>query len=394
MIEVQDIFLKYGFEYCNNHKLPMHLRKVINNIISCRTSELGGHVDECEDCGYTRISYNSCRDRHCPKCQTLKKEKWLEDRKNDLLPVSYFHVVFTIPEELNFLTLINQKEMYSILFKATSETLLELSRDTKYLGGEIGFTTILHTWGQNLMNHPHIHCVVPSGGLSLDSNKWINSKEDFFIPVKVLSRKFRGKFLYYLRKEYYNNPKLKFISDVENLKNKDVFQCFVGKLYKKEWIVYCKPPFGSAEHVLGYLGRYTHRVAISNNRIVSFENGLVVFKWRDYRDNSKEKFMTVTAEEFIRRFLMHVLPQKFVKIRHYGILSNRNRMTKLKKCKEILKVPISKIQTKVNLNTAELLFKITGININVCPCCSGKMINNRNLEPKISDPPERISKTA
>lgn len=394
MIEVQDIFLKYGIDYCNNHNLPLHLRKVISNITSCRTSELGGHVDECEDCGHTRISYNSCRDRHCPKCQTLKKERWLQDRKNDLLPVSYFHVVFTIPEELNFFTLTNQKEMYSILFKAVSETLLELSRDTKYLGAQIGFTTILHTWGQNLMNHPHIHCVVPSGGLSLDGSKWINSKKDFFIPVKVLSRKFRGKFLYYLKKEYYNNPKLKFINHNENLKYKDVFQCFVDRLYKKEWIVYCKPPFGSAEHVLEYLGRYTHRVAISNNRVVAFENGLVVFKWRDYRDNNKEKFMTVTAEEFIRRFLMHVLPHKFVKIRHYGILSNRNRMTKLKKCKRILKVSMSKIDTNLKLNTAELLFKLTGVDINICPCCSGKMVNKRKLEPKISDPPESVSKIA
>jgi hypothetical protein len=394
MPEIQDIFLEYGYDYCNNHNLPFNLRKVISNIISCRTSELGGHVDECEDCGHTRISYNSCRDRHCPKCQTLKKERWLLDRKDDLLPVSYFHVVFTIPQELNFFTLTNQKEMYSILFKSASETLLELSRDKKYLGAEIGFTTILHTWGQNLMNHPHVHCVVPSGGLSLDGNRWINSKKDFFIPIKVLSRKFRGKFLYYLKKEYYNNPKLKFVGDTEQLKYKDVFGSFIDNLYKKEWIVYCKPPFGSPEHVLEYLGRYTHRVAISNNRIVYFDNGLVVFKWRDYRDNNKEKFMTVTAEEFIRRFLLHVLPQKFVKIRHYGILSNRNRMTKLKKCKKILKVSSPKNDTKIKLNTAELLFKITGIDLNICPCCSGKMINKKKLDPKIFDPPDSDSKTA
>lgn len=394
MPEVQDIFFKHGFDYCNNYNLPFHLRKVISNLISCRTSELGGHVDECEDCGHVRISYNSCRDRHCPKCQTLKKERWLQDRKDDLLPVSYFHVVFTIPQELNFLTLINQKELYSILFKATSETLLELSRDKKYLGAEIGFTTILHTWGQNLMNHPHIHCVVPSGGLSLAGNRWINSKKDFFIPIKVLSRKFRGKFLYYLKNEYYSNPKLKFIGDIEQLKSKDIFQCFIDKLYKKEWIVYCKPPFGSPEHVLEYLGRYTHRVAISNNRIVFFDNGLVVFKWRDYRDNNREKFMTVTAEEFIRRFLMHVLPQKFVKIRHYGILSNRNRMTKLKKCKNLLKVSLPRDDAKSKLSTTELLFKITGIDINVCPCCNGKMINKKKIDPKISDPPDADFKTA
>lgn len=394
MIEVQDIFLECGLDYCNNHNLPLHLRKVISDIISCRTSELGGHVDECEDCGHTRISYNSCRNRHCPKCQTVSKERWLENRKNDLLPVSYFHVVFTIPEELNFLTLTNQEKMYSVLFKAVSETLLELSRDAKYLGAEIGFTTILHTWGQNLMNHPHIHCVVPSGGLSLDGTRWINSKKDFFIPVKVLSRKFRGKFLYYLKKEYYNNTGLKFIGDMETLKYKDVFQCFIDKLYKKEWVVYCKPPFGSAEHVLEYLGRYTHRVAISNNRIVAFENGYVVFKWRDYRDNNKKKHMIVTAEEFIRRFLMHVLPRKFVKIRHYGILSNRSRKIKLKRCRTILKVSIQKNEAKVKLTAAELLFKLTGIDINKCPCCSGKMITKRKIDSKASDPADKNTKTA
>ena len=199
MIELQDIFLKHSEEYCNRHKLPFHIHKVMKNIEVCRTAKLGGHVDECPECGHTRISYNSCRNRHCPKCQTLAKEKWLEERKRDLLPVGYFHVVFTIPEELNYITLTNQKEMYSILFKATSETLLELGKDRKYLGAEIGFTTILHTWGQNLMNHPHVHCIVPSGGLSFEGSRWIESRKDFFIPVKVLSRKFRGKFLFYFK---------------------------------------------------------------------------------------------------------------------------------------------------------------------------------------------------
>jgi len=394
MTEVQDIFAEYGEKYCRNHKLPIHIRNVVNNIVACRTSQLGGHVDECDECGHTRISYNSCRNRHCPKCQTLTKEKWLENRKDDLLPISYFHVVFTIPEELNYLTLTNQKELYSILFKATSETLLELSKDIKYLGAEIGFTSILHTWGQNLMNHPHVHCIVPSGGLSLDGTRWISTKKDFFIPVRVLSRKFRGKFLYYLKKEYYTNPKLKFTGDVEELIDKDVFQCFIDKLYRKEWVVYCKPPFSSAEHVLEYLGRYTHRVAISNNRIVALENGYVVFKWRDYRDNNKQKFMTVTAEEFIRRFLMHVLPSKFVKIRHYGFLSNRNRVTKLKRCKRILKVTIKKKEDISKLSIAELLFKLTGIDLNKCPCCNGRMETRKKLDPRRAHPPDEIFKIA
>lgn len=395
MIEVQDIFRQHGEEYIRNHRLPPHILKTIINIEDCRTSALGGHVDCCEDCGETRISYNSCRNRHCPKCQTLAKEKWLESRKNDLLPVSYFHTVFTIPQELNYLVLLNQKVMYSILFKAASETLLELARDRKYLGAEIGFTMILHTWGQNLMNHPHVHCIVPSGGLSLKGDKWINSKEDFLMPIKVISRKFRGKFLSYLREEYKINNNLVFTGETKELKRKDVFDAYIDKLYKTEWVVYCKPPFGSAEHVLEYLGRYTHRVAISNNRIVALENGYVVFKWRDYSDNNTEKYMTISADEFIRRFLMHILPSKFVKIRHYGILSNRNRITKLKKCKMILKVSQSKEdRDMLKLSTAELILKLTGKDIFVCPICNGKMIRKEKIEAHLSRPPNKILKTS
>ena len=393
MIEVQDIFRQHCEEYIRNHRLPPHILKTIINIEDCRTSALGGHVDCCEDCGETRISYNSCRNRHCPKCQTLAKEKWLESRKNDLLPVSYFHTVFTIPQELNYLVLLNQKVMYSILFKAASETLLELSRDKKHLGAEIGFTMILHTWGQNLMNHPHVHCIVPSGGLSLKGDKWINSKEDFLMPIKVISKKFRGKFLSYLREEYKNNNDLVFTGETEELKRKDVFDVYIDKLYKTAWVVYCKPPFGSAEHVLEYLGRYTHRVAISNNRIVALENGYVVFKWRDYSDNNAEKYMTLSADEFIRRFLMHILPSKFVKIRHYGILSNRNRITKLKKCKIILKVSQSKEHGEIfKLSTAELILKLTGKDICICPICNGKMIRKEKIEPMLSRPPNKNPK--
>ena len=391
MIELQGIFYEHGEDYRKKHRLPLNLLKAMTSIEACRTAELGGHVDECDECGHIRISYNSCRNRHCPKCQTLAKERWLENRKIDLLPVGYFHVVFTLPEELNYIALTNQKDVYSILFQAASETLLELGRDRKYLGAEIGFTSILHTWGQNLMHHPHVHCIVPGGGLSLDGNRWINSKEDFFIPVKVLSRKFRGKFLYYLKKAYYNNT-LKLIGDNHELIEKQIFQCFIDKLYKKEWVVYCKPPFSSAEHVLEYLGRYTHRIAISNNRLVFFDNGYVTFKWRDYRSNNKQKFMTVTAEEFIRRFLMHVLPDRFVKIRHYGILSNRNRVTKLKKCKELTGT-VFKVISIPKLSSTELLFKLTGIDLNVCPCCTkGKMVRRGKLQPKNFSPPKSVKK--
>lgn len=395
MIEVQDIFNQYGDAYRDKHKLPQHILRAMSSIEFCRTFKMGGHIDECDSCGHVRISYNSCRNRHCPKCQTFAKEKWIEKRKEDLLPVGYFHVVFTIPEELNFMTLSNQREIYSILFKAVSETLMELSRDIKYLGAEIGFTAILHTWGQNLMNHPHLHCIVPSGGLSIDEKRWIKSKKDFFIPVKVLSRKFRGKFLYYLKKAYFDGS-IKCSGNIEPLKDKDVFRQFIDLLYKKEWIVYCKPPFGSAEHVFEYLGRYTHRVAISNNRIVKLENGMVTFKWRDYKDNNKQKLMTVTAEEFIRRFLMHILPKKFVKIRHYGILSNRNRNLKLKKCKRIIGIVpnLSKISI-ANLSSAELLLLLTGKDITKCPCCkNGKMVKKDGLIPRIASPPVGDNKIA
>jgi hypothetical protein len=390
MPEIQDIFREYGRAYTMIRNLPSHILKAIGDIKCCRTAELGGHVDECDECGHTRISYNSCRNRHCPKCQNIAKEKWLYNRNQDLLPVGYFHVVFTIPQELNYLTLTNQKEMYSLLFKAVSETLMELSKDRKYLGAEIGFTSILHTWGQNLMNHPHIHCVVPSGGLSNDGQRWINSKEKFFIPVKVLSRKFRGKFLFYLKKLFCEKG-LKLIGENSELAKQDILKLYIDKLYSNEWIVYCKAPFGSAEAVLQYLGRYTHRVAISNNRIIHVENGLVVFKWRDYADNNKEKFMTVTAEEFIRRFIMHILPSKFVKIRHYGILSNRSRVRKLKRCKAILGVRKSAENLKKlsELTTAELFLKITGVDILKCPCCSGgKMERKRKVNPNICSPPE------
>lgn len=394
MAEIQDIFNSCGDDYRKSHRLPLHILKTISAIESCRTSKLGGHLDTCDECGHIRISYNSCRNRHCPKCQTLAKEKWLDDRKDDLLPVGYFHVVFTIPEELNFITLINQKEMYSILFKAVSETLLELARDTKYLGAEIGFTTILHTWGQNLMNHPHLHCVVPGGGLSLDGKRWINCRKDFFIPVKVLSKKFRGKFLYYFKKTYYNN-KLNLLGDAKYLNEKYAFGCFLDNLHNKKWVVYCKPPFNSPEHVLEYLGRYTHRVAISNNRIVKFEDGSVTFKWRDYKDNNKQKLMTVTAEEFIRRFLMHILPSKFVKIRHYGILSNRNRNSKLKLCKGLTGMVFKKKSISLSKQSAAEIFKrLTGIDFNKCPHCKkGTMITTQTIYPKNSSPPG-VKKTA
>ncbi|WP_027630711.1 IS91 family transposase [Ruminiclostridium cellobioparum] len=366
MIEIQDIFLLYGDSYRQKHKLPTNIHKAMSSIEKCRTSSLGAHADVCDECGYTKISYNSCRNRHCPKCQTMSKERWIDARKYDLLNVKYFHIVFTIPDTLNSVVFQNQKIVYDILFKSIAETLLELSEDKKYLGAKLGFTSILHTWGQNLMHHPHIHCIVPGGGLS-NIGKWIDSKKKFFIPVKVLSRKFRGKFLYYL-KQAYTNSNLIFFGNQQYLVDKNTFNTFLSTLYSREWIVYCKPPFKNAAYVVEYLGRYTHRVAISNNRILKLENGIVTFKWRDYKDNNQQKLMTLPVEEFIRRFLIHILPDRFMKIRHYGILGNRKKTTKLKLCKQLTNTPMRQ-KPKEKLTALQLLEKLTGKDFSICPCC-------------------------
>jgi hypothetical protein len=367
MAEVQDIFLKYGKNYLTNHKLTLVQHKAMSAIQKCRTSQLGGHKEVCDSCGHTRISYNSCRNRHCPKCQSLAKERWIENQKNNLLDIGYFHVVFTIPDTLNLMVYQNQKALYTLLFKAVSETLAELASDKKYLGAKIGFTSVLHTWGQNLMHHPHIHCIVPGGGLS-SIGKWVNSRKKFFIPVKVLSRKLRGKFLYYL-KQLYGQNKLEFHGSQTYLSDHKEFEKLLSTLYGKEWIVYCKPPFKNAVCVVEYLGRYTHRVAISNNRIVSLEKDTVSFKWRDYKDSSRHKVMTLSTEEFIRRFLIHILPSGFMKIRHYGLLGNRNKTSKMKICKQLTNTPLL---TKEKASTLQLIQKIIGIDLSKCSNCGSE----------------------
>ena len=360
MVEVQEIFRKYGKEYKKEHKMMPHIAKTMGAIEKYRTAELGYHEDECDECGYKRISYNSCRNRHCPKCQSIAREKWIYNREKDLLNVKYFHVVMTIPEELYMIAYQNQEKVYNILFKSVAETLEELAEDKKYLGAQIGFMGVLHTWGQTLVYHPHIHCIVPAGGID-KLGKWRNSKKNFFIPVKVLSRKFRGKFLHYIKQE-----KLDFYGDNEYLKIRENFDNLMAKLYNKEWVSYCKPPFRDAACVIRYLGRYTHRVAISNNRIISEKNGEVTFKYRDYKDNRKMKEMTLKAHEFIRRFLMHILPPRFMKIRHYGLLGNRNKTKKLAICKKLTKTANFE---KLELNTLQIIKKTLGVDFNLCPVC-------------------------
>jgi hypothetical protein len=365
MPEIQDILLAYGDDYIFKNPITYMQQKVLNALLKCRSSALGGHATLCEDCGHLQISYNSCRNRHCPKCQSLSKEQWIENQKYNLLDVGYFHVVMTVPDVLNPLILQNQKTCYNILFQAVSQTLNELSADPRYLGAQIGFTSILHTWGQNLMFHPHIHCIVPGGGLN-DLGRWIPTRKKFFLPVKVVSAKFRGKFLALL-KETFSNGMLEFHGQIKHLESLQEFERFLTPLYQKGWVVYCKPPFKKSSAVVEYLGRYTHRVAISNNRIIDIKDENVTFKWRDYKDHNKWKVMTVTAEEFIRRFLLHVLPSGFTKIRHYGLLGNRNKTEKLKVCKNLTNTPIIE---KVILSTAQLIEKLIGKKAFLCPCCN------------------------
>jgi hypothetical protein len=377
-VEVADILRAYGPLYKNGHNLPIRHLRAMRAIEICRTAELGGHIYKCDTCGAVSISYNSCRNRHCPKCQNLEKERWIEARKKEVLPTHYFHVVFTIPEDVRPIALRNQEVVYGILFRSVAETLKELAKDPKHLGAQIGLIAVLHTWSQTLIDHPHIHCIVTGGGLSLDGQRWISSKPKFFMPVKVLSQVFRGKFLDFL-KQAYETGKLSFEGEIGGLKKK--FNKLLNKLYKQGWHVYCKPPFKAAEKVVEYLSRYTHRVAISNERIVRLEQDRVTIRYRDYADGDKIKEMSLDALEFIRRFLLHILPDQFVKIRYYGILSARNRNTKLLKCKELFGVPPSETDND-RLSWQELLKQLTGIDPTLCPHCKkGKLILFEVLDP-------------
>ena len=379
-VELADIFRQHGAAYRSAHSLPLNHLRVMRAVEVCRTAVLGGHRDRCDSCGHIEVSYNSCRNRHCPKCQTLQKERWIEARNEDLLPIEYFHVVFTIPSELNPLVIMNQKCMYDLMFRSVSETLMELSDNPRHLGARIGFLCVLHTWGQNLMDHPHIHCVVTGGGLSIEGNRWVSCRKRFFIPVRVMSALFRGKFLAYL-KSAFEEGTLIFPGGIGHLGEPHAFESFRRQFFHKKWVVYCKPPFDGAEGVLQYLGRYTHRIAISNNRILSAEDGKVSFRWRDYADGNKQKIMTLKADEFIRRFLLHVLPNRYVRIRHFGLLANRKRKDNIALSRELL--GISDITTKEGKETwQEQLLRICGIDVSVCPVCrKGRMFRVDDLPP-------------
>jgi len=339
-LEVADLIRTAGAAFIERNRQWIGWKhvKVLLAIARCRTAALGGHLDECTRCGHrAAISFNSCRNRHCPKCQTTAREQWIAARRRELLPTRYMHVVFTLPRRLAPLVLQNKKVVYDLLFRTSAETLLEVARDPRLLGAEIGFFSVLHTWSQLLRIHPHVHCVVPAGGLSLDHTRWVRSRDKYFLPKEVLREVFRGKFVDAL-KQAFQNGQLNFQGNLKLLAQPKIFAAWLRPLYRQDWVVYLKRPFGGPEFVLHYLGRYTHRVAISNHRLVSFIDDQVTFRWRDSAHHNQQRFRTLSVDKFLRRFLLHILPQGFVRIRHFGFLANRRRATTLPLCFHLLGV--------------------------------------------------------
>jgi hypothetical protein len=357
--ELADVFRRYGESYQRTHRLSACEQKVMRAVSVCRTQELGGHLDRCDCCGFERPVYNSCRNRHCPKCQSLAKARWLQKQTSELLPVGYYHLVFTLPHELNRLILANKKMGLSLLFKAVSETLLEFGQTR--LKGTLGIIAVLHTWDQTLKDHFHLHCLVPAGVLSFDHSRWITARPNFLFPVKALSRVFRGKFLALLKQNI----------DRGKIAPTDMA---IKALHQKNWNVYAKKPFGSPRTVLDYLGRYTQRVALSNDRILKIENGKVLLSYRDRKDGDRKKALALDTQEFIRRFLLHVIPDGFMRIRHFGFLANRSKKQALAQCRKLLDLDPALAKSPV-LAAKDLLLKITGVDLTRCPCCrEGTMI--------------------
>jgi Putative transposase/Transposase zinc-binding domain len=361
--EVADVIQRGGSRFLDRYRktLAWPQVKVFNAIVRCRTAALGGHLDECDYCQHRTISYNSCRNRHCPKCQTNARDKWLRSRQQELLPVTYYHVVFSVPHRLVPLMWQNKRVLFGLLFEATAATLLEVAANPKRLGALIGFLSVLHTWGQTLQPHPHIHCVVPGGGLSPDHQRWIYSQQGFFLPVRVLSRVLRGKFVAGL-KQLFRKNQLQFFGACQHLSNAKAFHEFLRTLFREDWVVYAKQPFGGPEHVLHYLARYTHRVAISNHRLLNVTDHDVTFRWKDYAHHSKARAMTLTHEEFLRRFLQHVLPTGFPRVRYFGFLANRRRRLLLPLCRNLLKASPASVATITAAHS-----------LHACPRCQAPM---------------------
>jgi hypothetical protein len=377
-VEVADIFRRYGHTYRHAHEASLSTaqRRVMSAIEVCRTAALGGHVEQCDHCDHQLICYNSCRDRHCPKCQSLARAAWIEQRHAELLDTEYFHVVFTLPEEIAAIAFQNKARVYGILFRATAETLRVIAADPQHLGAEIGFFAVLHTWGQNLLHHPHLHCVVPGGGLSPDGTRWIACRPGFFLPVRVLSRLFRRLFLEYLQKAF-DTGQLCFSASLEALRDRQAFAEYLAPVRTADWVVYAKPPFGGPRQVLDYVGRYTHRVAIANHRLLAIDDGHVTFRWKDYRDDNRHKTMTLAADEFIRRFLLHVLPLGFHRIRYYGFLGHRYRHEKLARCQHLLGMTPPEVARDAPTppkDYRDRYEELTGTSLRDCPAChQGRM---------------------
>ena len=385
-LQVADVFRRHGAGWldANTRHVSAGQRRVIGALVACRTAKLGGHVERCEDCQHTHISYNSCRNRHCPTCQWSAAQKWLEARKAELLPVPYFHVVFTLPADIAALAYHNKRQLYDLLFKASSEALTVIAADLKHLGTHIGLTSVLHTWGQNLDHHPHIHCIVPGGGISPDGSSWIAFRPNFFLSVRVLSRLFRRLYLKGLAR-LHAKGKLKYFGALSGLADLDALGDFLAKFRRQDWVVYAKRPFAGPEQVLAYLARYTHRVAISNSRLLATDDGSVRFRWKDYRQGGNCKVMTLTAGEFMRRFLLHVLPNKFHRIRHFGIFANTHRSRNIAECRRLVAAQL--IEDVAEARPTPLPSPIPHPSEPfACPCCGGRMIV---IETLIAEKPQQ-----
>jgi hypothetical protein len=393
-LEVADIFRQYGQAYRERFgSPPPEQARVMHAIELCRTAALGGHVDRCDHCGHEAISYNSCRNRHCPKCQSLAKAAWLEARRTELLPVEYYHVVFTLPDQLGALALQNKRTLYHLLFQSASRSLLQIGADPRHLGVELGLVAV-HTWGQTLMHHPHLHCIVPGGGLSPDGEQWVGCRPGFFLPVRVLSARFRTLFLDGLRRAA-GRGELAFHGNLEPLGQTQAFEALLEQCGNMDWVVYAKPPFGGPEKVLDYLGRYTHRIAISNHRLLELKDGRVSFTWKNYKQGGRRQVMTLEATEFIRRFLLHTLPGGFVRIRFYGLLANAHRAQMLERCRQMLGVATAAAveenaeEAKTKPDWVELLRALTGRDPLACPKCEqGRLSCVRVLSPPARAAPE------
>jgi hypothetical protein len=391
--EVADILRAHAQAYRCTHRPSPAQQKVMRHIADCRTAALGGHLEECDSCGHQRISFNSCRDRHCPKCQSTARDDWIEGQLSKLLPVPYFHVVFTLPEQLNPLALANQKILFDILFASAAATLREIAADEQHLGADIGFTAVLHTWGQNLLFHPHLHCVVTGGGLSMDGKRWVGTRRSYFLPVKVLGKLFRGKFLSALKKAYLAGQ-FRLGGSTAELAEQQHWRTFLDGLYKKDWVVYAKPPFAGPEYVFRYLGRYTHRVAISNHRLVDFDDGRVSFTVKNYAQQGQRTVMHLDAVEFLRRFLLHVLPKGYTRIRHFGLCAGRNLHTKLEAARRLLAtllplhpLPVLPSGDPDGRPWWKRFLDRTGIDLLACThCATGRLIRRRQIEPLCAVP--------